>query len=81
MNYSVPQVALPENLEITTQMLLDELPKEYTKAIEVKAPKREGAGEAFHEKSEKNSKVNVRRSHSAEMKIKYGRQYKKPESK
>ena len=42
MNYSVPQVALPENLEITTQMLLDELPKEYTKAIEVKAPKREG---------------------------------------
>ncbi|MBC7409116.1 MAG: DEAD/DEAH box helicase, partial [Arcicella sp.] len=81
MNYSVPQVALPENLEITTQMLLDELPKEYTKAIEVKAPKREGVGEAFHEKSEKNSKVNVRRSHSAEMKIKYGRQYKKPESK
>ena len=81
MNYSVPQVALPENLEITTQMLLDELPKEYTKAIAVKAPKREGVGEAFHEKSEKNSKVNVRRSHSAEMKIKYGRQYKKPESK
>lgn len=81
MNYSVPKIELPENLEITTQMLLDELPKEYTKAIEVKAPKREGAGEAFHEKSEKNSKVNVRRSHSAEMKIKYGRQYKKPESK
>jgi ATP-dependent RNA helicase RhlE len=81
MNYSIPKVALPENLEITTQMLLDELPKEYTKAIEVKAPKREGAGDAFHEKSEKNSKVNVRRSHAAEMKIKYGRSYKKPESK
>ena len=81
MNYSIPKAELPENLEINTQMLLDELPKEYTKATEIKTPKREGAGEAFHEKSEKNSKVNVRRSHSTEMKIKYGRSYKKPESK
>jgi ATP-dependent RNA helicase RhlE len=81
MNYEVPRFDLPENLEITTQMLLDEIPKVYTKATEVKAPKKEGVGPAFHEKSEKNSKVNVRRSHSAEMKIKYGRSYKKPESK
>jgi ATP-dependent RNA helicase RhlE len=81
MNFSMPKLELPENLEINTSMLVDEMPKIYTKAIEVKAPKREGVGEAFHEKSEKNSKVNVRRSHSAEMKIKYGRSYKKPESK
>jgi ATP-dependent RNA helicase RhlE len=81
MNYSIPKSELPDSLEINTGMLVDELPKIYTKAIEVKAPKREGVGEAFHEKSEKNSKVNVRRSHSAEMKIKYGRSYKKPESK
>jgi ATP-dependent RNA helicase RhlE len=81
MNYSIPKSELPDSLEINTGMLVDELPKIYTKAIEVKAPKREGVGEAFHEKSEKNSKVNVRRNHSAEMKIKYGRSYKKPESK
>jgi ATP-dependent RNA helicase RhlE len=81
MNYSIPKSELPDNLEVNTSMLVDELPKIYTKAIEVKAPKREGVGPAFHEKSEKNSKVNVRRSHSAEMKIKYGRSYKKPESK
>jgi ATP-dependent RNA helicase RhlE len=81
MNYEVPRMDLPENLEISTQMLLDEIPKVYTKATEVKAPKKEGVGPAFHEKSEKNSKVNVRRSHAAEMKIKYGRSYKKPESK
>jgi ATP-dependent RNA helicase RhlE len=81
MNYSIPKSELPDNLEVNASMLVDEMPKIYTKAIEVKAPKREGVGPAFHEKSEKNSKVNVRRSHSAEMKIKYGRSYKKPESK
>ena len=81
MSYSIPKLELPENLEINNSMLVDEMPKEYTKAIEVKAPTREGVGPAFHEKSEKNSKVNKRRSHAAEMKIKYGRSYKKPESK
>ncbi len=81
MNYSIPKLDLPTNLEVNNSMLVDELPKEYTKATEIKAPKREGVGASFHEKSEKNSKVNVRRSHAAEMKIKYGRSYKKPESK
>ncbi|MES2517301.1 MAG: DEAD/DEAH box helicase [Bacteroidota bacterium] len=77
MNYAIPALALPENLEISDKTLLDEIPKIYTKATEVKAPTREGAGPAFHEKSEKNSKVNVRRNHADEMKKKYGRSYEK----
>ncbi|PWK26603.1 ATP-dependent RNA helicase RhlE [Arcicella aurantiaca] len=77
MNYEVPTLELPENLEISTRTLIEEIPKVYTKAIEVKQAKREGAGEAFHEKSEKNKKVNVRRNHAAEMKKKYGRSYEK----
>ncbi|MFC0184354.1 ATP-dependent RNA helicase RhlE [Pseudarcicella hirudinis] len=77
MNYSIPVMELPENLEISDKLLQAEVEKVAMKTVLIKAPKRENAGAAFHEKSEKNSKVNVRRSHEAEMKKKYGKSYKK----
>lgn len=77
MNVAIPKVALPENLEISDKLLPEELPKIKNKNIETKKGIGEGVGAAFHEKSVKNSKVNVRRNHAAEMKKKYGKAYRK----
>lgn len=77
MNYQIPLLDLPEDLTLSTKILPEEVERVAMKTIQVKAPKREEAGAAFHEKSEKNSKVNVRRNHAEEMKKKYGRAYKK----
>ena len=75
MNYAVPAVELPENLEISERVLLDEQPKIPFKIPPVKKSLKDNLGPAFHDKSEKNSKVNVRRNHVAEKKKKYGRSY------
>lgn len=77
MNVSIPELILPKNLEISDQLLPEELPKIKSKHIEIKKGTGESVGAAFHEKSEKNSKVNVRRNHAAEMKRKYGKAYRK----
>lgn len=77
MNYQIPMLDLPEDLTLSTKILPDEIERVSMKTIQVKATKREDVGPAFHEKSEKNKKVNVRRNHAEEMKKKYGRAYKK----
>ncbi|WP_435355412.1 DEAD/DEAH box helicase [Emticicia sp. SJ17W-69] len=77
MNYKIPMKKLPKNLEISDELTEDEKPKVVMKDIVVKIPKKETFGPAFHEKSEKNKKVNVRRNHDAEMKKKYGKSYRK----
>jgi ATP-dependent RNA helicase RhlE len=76
MNYQIPMLEMPTEVKISQKVLQEEIPRVSMKNIGVKQ-KREGAGEAFHEKSEKNKKVNVRRNHAAEMKLKYGKQYRK----
>jgi ATP-dependent RNA helicase RhlE len=73
MNYRVPIAALPENLEISDVLTEDEKPKVYMKTIQLKIPSREGRGAAFHEKSAKNSKVNVIVRKKDRMMAKYGR--------
>lgn len=77
MNYQIPMLDLPEDLTLSTKILPEEIERVSMKTIQVKATKREDVGPAFHEKSEKNKKVNVRRNHAEEMKKKYGRAYKK----
>ncbi len=73
MNYTVPIAPLPESLEISALLSEDEKPKPYEKFIPLNIPKPEFAGGAFHEKSEKNKKVNVIVSHAERMKKKYGK--------
>lgn len=73
MQQPIPMQPLPEKLIISTELTDDEQPVVYMKTIDVKAPKREDVGPAFHEKSDKNKKVNVRRNHAAEMMLKYGK--------
>ncbi len=73
MNYEVPKVPLPEKLEISEVLTPDEEPQIQMKNILIKTPKREESGPAFHEKIDKNKKVNVRRDIAAEKWAKYGR--------
>ncbi|QMW00728.1 DEAD/DEAH box helicase [Spirosoma foliorum] len=77
MNYQIPLVPLPEDLAISEVLTEAEKPKVHMKMPEVKAPKREDVGPAFHEKLAKNKKVNVRRDHAAEKMLKYGRPIKR----
>ena len=77
MNYQIPMQPLPEQLEISDELTEDEMPKVFMKEPALKRPKKEEVGPAFHEKSEKNKKVNVRRDHEAEKKRKYGKSYEK----
>lgn len=72
MNYQVPAAPLPEDLEISTVLTKAEIPETIVPNIVLKQPKRE-SGAAFHEKSEKNKKVNVKVSHKDKMMKKYGK--------
>lgn len=73
MNYKIPILPLPENLEISDELTEDEMPKVYMKEIQIKVPKKEDVGPAFHEKSAKNSKVNFVVRRKDRMMKKYGR--------
>lgn len=77
MNYQISIADLPENLKISEILTPDEEPQIYMKSIDVKLPKREAGGGAFHEKIDKNKKVNVRRNHAQEKMQKYGRPIKR----
>jgi len=73
MNYQIPITPLPEDLVISDVLTDDEKPEVKMKNFLIKLPSREEAGPAFHEKSAKNKKVNVKISHADKMKKKYGK--------
>jgi ATP-dependent RNA helicase RhlE len=73
MKYQIPVYPLPAHLQISNVLTADEQPKVYMKEIQVKLPKKEERGPAFHEKSAKNSKVNSKTSRRDQMKKKYGK--------
>ena len=77
MDFEIPILPLPEDLKVSEVLLPDEEPKIFMKNIELKRPKREDVGPAFHEKKAKNQKVNVRRDHAKEKMAKYGRPIKR----
>ncbi|WP_018623049.1 DEAD/DEAH box helicase [Spirosoma luteum] len=77
MNYPIPVLPLPEHLAISDVLTEEEKPNVYMKIPDIKTPKREDVGPAFHEKLDKNKKVNVRRDHAAEKMLKYGRPIKR----
>lgn len=73
MKQAIPHLALPDDLEISSILTEDEKPKVRMKIIQIKVPKKEESGPAFHEKSAKNSKVNVRKNRKEIMQKKYGK--------
>jgi ATP-dependent RNA helicase RhlE len=76
MNTKIPRIPLPDDLELSDILTDDEMPKVEMKNILVKLPSRDEAGASFHEKSEKNKKVNNKVRRCEQMKIKY----KKPKT-
>ena len=77
MSYEIPVLPLPEKLKISEILTPDEEPKINMKNIDLKLPKRDSVGSAFHEKIAKNLKVNIRRDHAQEKMQKYGRPIKR----
>jgi ATP-dependent RNA helicase RhlE len=73
MKYKVPLHPLPSHLIISNILTEDEKPKVYMKTIQIKLPKKEDVGPAFHPKSAKNSKVNVKIKRKDIMMKKYGK--------
>ncbi|WPV70404.1 DEAD/DEAH box helicase [Chitinophaga sp. LS1] len=73
MNYEIPLEPLPEELEISNVLTDDEMPEVKMKNFLVALPKLETYGPAFHEKKDKNKKVNVKISHKEKMQMKYGK--------
>ena len=73
MRYDVPLLSLPENLVVSDVLTEDEIPKVFMKTYQVRIPKKEEVGPAFHEKSAKNSKVNFVVTRKDRMMKKYGK--------
>ena len=73
MDYKIAIAPLPEGLIISQVLIPEELPKVNMKTIRVKLPKKEDVGPAFHEKSAKNSKVNMKLTRAQAMRAKYGK--------
>src|SRR5690606_19057487 len=67
MDMKVPQYDLPEDVEISTILI----PEEQPKVVEINNPNNSNSddapGPAFHEKSEKNKKVNLGGSYRREI--------------
>lgn len=76
MEYRIPILPLPEDLVISDKLIPEEMPQFRMKNIEVRIPKRENVGDAFHEKKDKNKKVNLHMTRDERMKLKY----KKPKT-
>ncbi len=78
MQYKIPMRALPDNLEISTELTEDELPKSNVRVFIPKLPKKdENAGPAFHEKSAKNLRTNQKVRYKDKMQAKYGKPKKR----
>jgi ATP-dependent RNA helicase RhlE len=73
MGRKIPPVALPEEVEISKELTIDELPQVKMKNALVSLPKKEEGGAAFHEKKDKNKKVNQKVRRKDAMKMKYGK--------
>jgi len=69
------RLPLPAYIEIEEQLMPFETEREEVKLPRIKRDK--DVGPAFHEKLEKNKKVNKRRDIQAEKKLKYGKAYRK----
>lgn len=76
MKIKISRSSIPVEVEISEVLTPEEMPKVHMPGIKAK-PIKYDAGPAFHEKKDKNKKVNVRKTRSQQMREKY----KKPRRK
>ena len=77
MKFAIPMLELPADLELSTVLTHDEIPEIKIPFGKSRMPMVEAKGPAFHEKSKKNQKVNVKIRHSEKMRAKYGKPKKR----
>jgi ATP-dependent RNA helicase RhlE len=77
MNKKVTIQEFPDEVELSELVLDFEKPQVAMKNTLVKSPSKDQTGPAFHEKKDKNKKVNVRYNHKQAMQDKYGKPKKK----
>mgnify|MGYP001799584381 CR=1 FL=1 len=77
MRMAIPELELPESVEISEVLTMDEMPVDHREGATLRKRKREPSGPAFHEKKAKNQKVNIRYDHAKEMRKKYGKPKRK----
>jgi ATP-dependent RNA helicase RhlE len=75
MDMKVTIIPMPEEVEISTVLIPDEEHTPGMKIIQVRQPKVENKGAAFHEKLEKNKKVPIKVTREDKKKLKYGKNY------
>jgi len=76
MNYKIPLLEIPEDVEISKLLTEDERPREDIEQSKNRTGLEYVPGPAFHEKSEKNEKVNLGGSYRREI----AKKYKKPKT-
>lgn len=76
MNMEIPRLPLPDEVEISEILIGDELERVNMPGPKVKIKKYE-SGPAFHEKKEKNKKVNIRKTRAQQMREKYNKPRRK----
>ena len=76
MNYKIPLLEIPEDVEISKLLTEDERPREDIEQSKNRTGLEYVPGPAFHEKSEKNKKVNLGGSYRREI----AKKYKKPKT-
>ena len=70
MGRKIKMNSMPEEVEVSTVLIDEEIPKIHMKPIG--KPIKKAGGEAFHEKSEKNKKADIKVSHFDLMKKRFG---------
>lgn len=73
----IKMLKTPDELEVSNVLIKEEIPVVKMKNIQVKKPKKDMPGPAFHEKKAKNLKTNSKIPHAEKMRLKYGKPIKK----
>ncbi len=75
MGKKIPMKKMPEEVEVSTLLTIDEEPSYNQNPVKAKRRSRANVGASFHEKLEKNKKVNNKITRSTAKKLKYGKRY------
>jgi ATP-dependent RNA helicase RhlE len=73
MNQTIEILEIPDEVAVSEILTPDEMPDDKQKEIQIRRPSIEEKGPAYHEKKEKNKKVNVKITRAQKMKLKYNK--------
>ena len=73
MGSKIPMMKMPEEVEVSKELTEHEMPQVVMKNVLVNVAKPEDVGPAFHEKKDKNKKVNMKVRRAEAMRLKYGK--------